>query len=141
MALVQANQTSSASFIPGTVTPAYSVSGDTTFTAAQSGSIVLVSKAAAYTITLPAPTTAGLRFTFLGGATDAKAVTINCGAGLCAGMWRQVNGTATVANNKNSISFTASSVIGDRIEAISDGAKWQVQGSTGVADGMAFAPA
>ncbi len=80
MAIVVSNKQNEHKFISGTIRPVISVAAATTLTAAQSGSVVLVSKAAAYTLRLPTPTTAGMTFTVIGGATAANIVTVNSSA-------------------------------------------------------------
>lgn len=134
------NSSAAADYFVGTKVPVLSVSAAATLTAAQSGSVILVAKAAAYTITLPAPTITGLRFKFIGGAVIANAVTIaSPSANTVAGHWIGATPTLTATTNSTSIAFTATSVAGDVIEAVSDGSKWQVSGITGAAAGMAFA--
>ena len=107
-------------------------------TTADSGRVFKVSKAAAYIITLPA-VSAGLQFTFLSGAVAAFAVTIAGAAGTMVGLWRQISGAATVTAASASISFTATSVIGDRVDLVCDGTNWYCNASTGVAAGLVFA--
>ena len=138
-AIVSTNQSNSANYIQGTIKPVITITAATTLTTAQSGCIVLVSKAAAYTITLPPPTLAGLSFTLLGGAVAAFAATVACGAGLLSGHWRQISGAATAATAATSIAFTATSVLGDRAEFLYDGTQWQVVASGAAAASFVFA--
>jgi hypothetical protein len=109
-----------------------------TLTAADSGSIINLTKGAAYDVTMPAPTTPGLEFTFIGGAVIANLVRIDCGAGLLDGHYVDATPEVTTTAGSRYLGFTGTSVIGDRAVFLSDGTHWKVVGTTGAAAGMAF---
>lgn len=140
------NQSVGAGFATLPVVPFVGAGG---LLASQSGSLVTISNAAAYTITLPTPVgNAGVNFRFLQ-ITAAAANTVlidSSGAGLLNGTWTNsltggaVAGAVTAAGGNRSLSFlTAASLRGDTAFFISDGVKWNVQATTGAAAGMAFA--
>ena len=137
MAIVVSNKTNISNFVQGNVRPVISISAATTLTTAESGSIVTVGKGAAYTITMPAPTTAGLEFHFVGGAVAANIVDIACGAGLLDGVVMNVGGAppaaaVLAAAASANARFLAASVIGDWLTLRSDGTHWKVSGASSV---------
>ena len=97
--------------------------------------------AAACVVTLPAPTTPGLRYQFILGGAAAVGfnVTFTSSAANITGFWRQVSGAASVAAPATSIRFTATAVPGDQISLMSNGTAWYCNADTAVAAGMAFA--
>ena len=107
----------------------------------ESGSIVVFTKAAALTITLPAPTTAGLRYDFVqNGAGAAQTVTIDAGAGLLLGNWNFTNAGGTTAGTpaRNLNFLTAASALGDYATFVSNGTHWICRAFTGITGGLSF---
>jgi hypothetical protein len=93
-----------------------------------SGKTILVSQAAAYTITLPGSGgTAGQRYSFVLSASAANIVKIDAGgANLMVGFTNDASGTVNDVDN-NQVHFAASGTLGDRVDIISNGTKWLVQ--------------
>ena len=133
-AIVVSNLSNASSFISGKFKPVISVSAATTLTSAQSGSVVLVGKGAAYTLTLPTPTTAGQTFTLIGGAVAAFIVTVDSSAAaLLSGIAIHNTAVALIANKAcRNIRFLAASVTGDKVDLVSDGTQWNAVGFGGV---------
>ena len=102
-----------------------------------SGIVLNVSKASAYTITLPAPSIAasGCNYKFVSGAVAANIVTITGGANTAFGVL--TNSGGSVATGVTNVTFTATSVRGDVIEVVCDGTAWNYRGSSSVAAGLA----
>jgi PPE-repeat protein len=119
--------------------PVAVIGAATNLTAADTGRTFIVSKAAAYAITLPAAAP-GLNYTFISGAVAANLVSIGAAsaATIIYGTWRQISGVATVSGGTATVNFTATSVIGDEIRIMSDGMDWYVKGDSGVAGGISF---
>jgi len=115
----------------------YTIASDVTLLAHQSGAVFNVSKAAARTITMPSPVGLnGCEFTFISGAVAAFVASIVCGNNLAKGVL--MNSAASAAPNANgTVTFTATSVQGDILKFISDGAVWNVLGASRVAAGLA----
>ena len=80
-------------------------------------------------VNIPAPTTAGLKYDFImqGTAAANATVTITSTAANIKGLWRQISGAATVAGPSTSITFTATSIPGDRVTLVSDGTSWMCE--------------
>jgi hypothetical protein len=102
----------------------------TTLTAAQSGSLVVLSQAAGYAVTLPSPA-AGLNYRFvvqaLFGTTDwviTSAAADMYGTVMEAGVLQAVAGATTINLE------LGADTIGDYIDVYSDGTYWYVAGST-----------
>ncbi len=95
-------------------------------------------------ITLPpASGCPGARYEFIQNTAAAVNAShfILCGANGLFGVWMRADGTAGggAANVAGSVFLLPASVRGDRVTAISDGAKWNVVGVTGVNAGMIIA--
>jgi hypothetical protein len=88
-----------------------------TLTPQQSGGYFVLSKAAAYTVTIPAPSAAnvGLRYTFVSGAVQANTVAVTCGAAANIGTIITANSVGSAAGTN--INFANPSVLGDSAEA------------------------
>ncbi|MEX3764452.1 gp53-like domain-containing protein [Paraburkholderia phenoliruptrix] len=95
-----------------------SISAATTLTASQSGSVFELGGSSAYTVTLPPPTTANLRFTLLN--TSSVNLTIASASGSI--YWMSTSAASSVTLN----STTA-------IELVSDGGNWIAFGGHGYA--------
>ncbi len=99
-----------------------------TLTAADSGKTIFLNSANEFTTVLPLPAP-GLRFTFIVKAAPVGAsyyVITNGYAGIIKGQQYNAAGAAgDTGTNDDSIQFVAgSSVVGDRVELISDGTNW-----------------
>ena len=117
-----------------------------TVTPQMNGTTFICTKAAAanYVVTLPDPKIAGLRFRFImaQAAVVAQTITLQAPANTMAGLWQQVNGTATPTANPvvtRSAVFTVTAQWGDFWDLTSDGTLWRAYGQSGVAGGLAFA--
>ena len=125
---------------------ALSVAAATTLLPSQSGAVISFTKTATvnYTITLPAPTTAGLEFTIVQGGPLAATSTVNItgGAGVLLGNWIETIdpaiGGSTDGTAITSLNFLPASVLGDGARFVSNGANWFAQAMTGVATGLSF---
>ena len=104
----------------------FPITGALTLTPAQSGSVMVVSKAAAYTITLPAPSLAsmGCEYTFFGGATVANEVKIDTGAANRAYGTISQDGDNVEITGGRTVSFAGGSDRGDYIHCVCDGTVW-----------------
>jgi hypothetical protein len=105
------------------------VTADTTLTAADSGKIVIVNAAASKTITLPAASTAGLRFT----VTHQVATSSGNGHLVDPAGTDLVRGNGfTPAAGKGAVCTQGTSRIGDSITVVSDGVSaWYIESVTG----------
>jgi hypothetical protein len=96
----------------------------TTLLPSQSGQLFVVSQAAAYAITLPAPSAAnvGLRYQLVVGTAGANNVTVTAGAGAFVGTI--VNGASgatasTISSAGTTLTFaTGAAVVGDHVELL-----------------------
>lgn len=113
----------------------------------QSGTTFIVQKQAAVntTVTLPDPSIAGLKYTFIMAQVAVVAETFNFTSPVTntmVGFWQQVSGVATHTAQPvatTTVEFTATAEWNDSITLLSDGTYWHAQGLTGVAAGIAFA--
>lgn len=123
-----------------TVAAVETVAATNVITAAESGSVFVLSAATEFASTLPAPA-AGLNFKFVIGAAPVGAsytVATNGGDNVIEGL-AVVNGATVAAANEDTITFTASAaVVGDWCEVVSDGTSWFVSGQAQAATGIAF---
>jgi hypothetical protein len=105
------------------------VTADTTLTAAESGKMVVVNAAASKTITLPAASVAGLRYTI----THQVATSSGNGHLVDPAGTDVVRGNGfTPAAGKGAVCTQATSRIGDSITLVSDGAgAWYIESVTG----------
>lgn len=105
------------------------VTADTTLTAADSGKVVVVNAAASKTITLPAATLTGMRFTVthqVATSSGAGHLVDPAGTDLVRG-----NGV-TPAAGKGVVCSQATSRIGDSVTLVCDGAgAWYIESVTG----------
>ena len=147
MSIVQSNQSQQANFVVGTVKPVITTAAATnyTLTAAQSGSTVFVTGGgAASTITLPAPTTAGMYFDFILSADNAAIIGIvSPTAGTAKGAVLVSAGaaatSAVLGGAQVRCNFTATAKANDRVSCVSDGTNWNFSGQSVAAAGLAFA--
>ena len=110
-------------------------SGPTTLYDYDSGKTILVSQAAAHTITLPGSGgTAGQKYSFVISASAANIVKIDAGgANLMVGTaFDAVAGVNNIDNNQ--VHFAANATLGDRVDVISNGTKWLVTAWAGDQD-------
>ena len=113
----------------------------TTLTAADSGKTLLLTLAAGFATTLPAPV-AGMKFKFVLalGITGAMTIVTNGGDNIIQGLViGGGTGAAIVASDEDTITFvqTAESV-GDWVEVESDGTNWWVNGQVAADAGLTF---
>jgi hypothetical protein len=143
MAIVQGNQNIDFVNFSRGVAPTIVVTAATTLTDQESGCVILVSNAAAYTITLPAPSaeTAGCIYKFIQSTGQANnTVQIDCGAGLCRGTAvRAGAATAAGAGVRYAKFLTGASQLGDSITLICTGTSYSGFASTSNAAGVSFA--
>ena len=140
-AIVVSNLANSGKFVQGMIQPVIPVSAATTLTAAQSGSIISITPSAGgYTITLPAPTTAGMRFRFVQAANAAGATAItSTGANV---RFKGLANAAQVASagcTTVNIVGNAANSVGDWVEMWSDGTNYFATGLSQVAAGFTTA--
>lgn len=112
-----------------TVTSSALVGATVVLTAAQSGQVnINASTSGSPSWTLPAATTAGLRFTFIcGNTTTGFTVT---GAQV---IHAKTSATGTAITTTTTLTNTqATAVVGDAIEIVSDGAVWWMTAQTGI---------
>lgn len=109
-----------------------------------SGTVYSVTNTAGGTavVTLPAPTTSGLRYDFICGSATMGAITrLDAGVGLLDGVCEIVNGTPVtvpIAGATNRfVNFLVASAIGDRVSLVSDGTHWKAFGLSSVI-GLSF---
>ena len=98
--------------------------------------------AAAVVVTLPAPTTAGLQFLIGTRATPASTVRFTAGGTLVKGAVLASNGAAAasaIIGPGAFVGFTATAIVGDYIDLVSDGVNWCASGQTQATAGIAFA--
>ncbi len=117
-----------------------------TLNKSQSGTTFICTKlgSGTSTVTLPNPTIAGIKYTFIlaQAAVVAHLLTIASPvADTMSGIW--LGGTPTVNETANpctttNANFTATAQWSDKWELISDGAYWRAYGTTGAAAGMSF---
>lgn len=96
------------------------------------------------TFVLPAPSSnAGAVYEFLHASGGAKAnitVVIQSTGANIIGSWSQVDGSQTpTAAGSTTLTFTATSINGDRARFVSTGSGYLCSAFTGVADGLVFA--
>jgi hypothetical protein len=115
------------------------VSATNVITGAESGKTFYLNAVGGFTSTLPAPEN-GLRYRFIVSIapTTAYIITTNAGANVLFGTINEITTTAGISvQAQDTLNFVAStSLIGDWIEAESDGTNWYVHGVTQVDDGI-----
>jgi len=95
-------------------------------------------------VTLPDPTIAGLRYRFIMANNEivvAHVISLQAPVDTMAGIWVQVDGTATPSANPiatRNANFTATAQWGDVWDLVSDGTFWNAYGLSGVANGLSF---
>lgn len=112
--------------------------GHAALTAAQSGSLVKVTQDGAYSVTLPAVTTAGLNFTFILNGAAANTVNIVPASGTTfVGNVMQPTGNVVFQTAKGNIRFVSGTAVnGDKVYVESDGSVWSVQAYSGANGGI-----
>jgi hypothetical protein len=142
MAIVQGNQSIDFVNFSRGVAPTIVVGSATTLTVEESGCVILVSNASAYTITLPAPSAeiAGCTYTFIQNtAAAAFTVLIDCGANNCIGTAVRAGAdTASGTGVQYAKFLTGASQNGDCITLVCDGDIWLGFGYTSNAAGIEF---
>src|SRR5689334_15527915 len=110
--------------------PVVAVAAATTLTAAQSGSIIsLTSAAADFTVSLPAPAS-GLNYKFVIAATAGTNQVQITATGTQLIGWKTLSGTTTADTTAHTNAFLGNSTgpvastVGDRIEMYCDGSRW-----------------
>jgi hypothetical protein len=115
-------------------------------TAAETGKTFFLNLAGGFASTLPAPAL-GLKYTFIVKVAPTTAYTVktNGDANILHGVistGEDAAGSVTWAAAADIISFVANkSVIGDRLEVVSDGTNWYFTGMCAVQDGMTIVQA
>ena len=117
----------------GCFIPVVVVSGATTLKAYQSGSLISVSQAAAYAITLPLPLV-GTNFKFILNTIGANTVAITA-ASAATNIYGQTVDTAggariTTGAGTNTVNFVNGAVVGDVINLVADGTNWYANNIT-----------
>jgi len=111
----------------------------------QSGTTFLCTDgAAARTINLPSPGTAGLSYNFIMAVAPAQNLVFTCAGvalrGAAFGIHNAANPSMTASGANTKFTFVGGTdAIGDTISAISDGTRWQVRGISSVSAGIVFA--
>ena len=111
-------------------------------TAAESGKILILNSATAFVTTLPA-VAAGLRFTFIAGATQVTGGnhTIVPNASNDNTIYGETNvaGATVPASAEGSINWVADTILpGDRIDVVCDGTNWYVSGMAAATGAITF---
>jgi hypothetical protein len=119
--------------------PSEVVTTTNVITAAESGTTYYLNAAGGFTSTLPAPAE-GLRYRFIVSTapTTAYIITTNAGANILYGTINEITTTAGISiQAQDTLNFVAStSLVGDWIEAESDGTNWYIHGVTQVDNGI-----
>ena len=128
---------STAGFRPGT-SSVENITAAKTLTTNDSGKTFFLNAAGGATVTLPAVTTAGLRFEIIVGALFATTNWIIASAeGDNIDGSIEVAGAVVVAGAEDQINFVATAeALGDRIFLISDGVQWFVSGTAALTGGI-----
>ena len=110
-------------------------------TAAESGKTFFLNSATDFASTLPAPA-AGLRYSFIVttvAGSSAHTIVTDSGTNVIYGGVATTDGNASVLGAaEDTISLTTSSIVGDRVDLISDGTNWYCEGLVSVAAGITF---
>jgi hypothetical protein len=119
------------------VPSSFTIGVATALTAGQSGSLINVNTAAGYQITLPA-VALGLRYHFVCGTQGGNAVTIRPAANnKMGGTIVTITGAAAPAlvhaTAQNTVSMTATALVGDWLDIYCDGTLYWVSGAGGAA--------
>jgi len=107
-------------------------------TAAESGRTLFLNRGAGITVTIPAPAL-GLHYTFISISQPATAYTINTTSGdnIMYGNTLDIVGEMVYGSAQDIISFVAStSVVGDRVDVVSDGTSWFYTALSGANGGI-----
>ena len=105
-----------------------------TLVASESGTTYFLNLVGGGSTVLPAPAV-GLEFTFIVATAPTTAYTIDTSGGdnIMSGVWLDIVGELTYATARDIISFVENkSVIGDRLDIISDGTNWYFKAFVGV---------
>lgn len=120
-----------------TLAPSSSVAASTTLLPSASGSsIFLPSAAAAVAIALPTALSAGMTLDFYVTGTLANAVTLNAGSAIVKGNHVASSAVATTTLNgtaRTNVILGGTSVVGDHVRFVSDGAQWVAAANTSIA--------
>jgi hypothetical protein len=111
-----------------------SVAAARTLSASESGSLISVSQAAAYAITLPTAA-AGLKYTFILTAANTNPVTIvtASSANVIYGVLLMPTGNVVADTGGDTITFASGAVVGDQVVLeCADGTNWALTAFTGV---------